>query len=350
MFQYFQTISTFAIENLQSYDSSLMTYLMLLFSFAGSEIFYLILIPMIYWAVSPKFALRFLSLLILTVFVNSMLKLLFHEPRPFWLDPTLSKGHTPTGYGFPSGHSQNALTLWLFTGLTANILKGSYGRILQTALALLFIFLISLSRIYLGVHFLHDVVFGWMIGLILLGLYFVLEKRVIPFYRQRNSLSLVLDTLVLSFFMIALYLLVGDLLKNTTDPAFWIVNIHSADHHAVHEPRSVKDIITLAGILSGMGVALPFAWTYFQRLNRTISQDTIRRRSYRFLAGILGVVLIQFGIGAVFTLLLSALPFESAILEGSLRFIRYSAIMIWALALAPIVFERLGLLDGEDQR
>jgi membrane-associated phospholipid phosphatase len=37
-------------------------------------------------------------------------------------------------------------------------------------IAILIILLISLSRLYLGVHFLHDVIIGWLIGALLLWL------------------------------------------------------------------------------------------------------------------------------------------------------------------------------------
>ena len=70
------------------------------------------------------------------------------------------------GYSFPSGHATGtaammAISAWL---LTRWLIPGWTGRVLVWALAIGAVLLIGFSRIYLGVHYLSDVLSGWMLG------------------------------------------------------------------------------------------------------------------------------------------------------------------------------------------
>lgn len=76
-----------------------------------------------------------------------------------------------TGYSFPSGHAMGSMA---FYGSIMIIVKNSnlakkYKYIINGFLGLL-IFLIGISRIYLGVHYPSDIVGGWIVGFILLNI------------------------------------------------------------------------------------------------------------------------------------------------------------------------------------
>ncbi len=66
------------------------------------------------------------------------------------------------GYSFASGHSVTSLVLYF------SIARYFWNELLNYPLILIFIlalpFLLGLSRLYLRVHFLEDVVGGWIIG------------------------------------------------------------------------------------------------------------------------------------------------------------------------------------------
>jgi len=94
--------------------------------------------------------------------LNILLKHFFHRQRPVLENPLL----TLTSFGFPSGHTMGAT---LFYGALAVFLaqsvRGWRGRVLAFWIAALAVALIGLSRIYLGAHYLTDVVGAIAVGL-----------------------------------------------------------------------------------------------------------------------------------------------------------------------------------------
>jgi undecaprenyl-diphosphatase len=98
------------------------------------------------------------------VILNTGLKTLFARARP---EAFFDYYPAPDSYSFPSGH---ALFATCFFGgiavLMAHRLESRVGQVLVWLLALVLIFLISVSRIYLGVHYPTDVIGGFAVGVI----------------------------------------------------------------------------------------------------------------------------------------------------------------------------------------
>lgn len=101
-------------------------------------------------------------LLFLTGAINILLKDIFQDPRPdliYRLD-----GKTGDSYGWPSGHAQMAIVLWGWLALQAE------QRWLKAFLWTVAV-LICISRIYLGVHDVGDVLGGTVLGALTLYLW-----------------------------------------------------------------------------------------------------------------------------------------------------------------------------------
>ncbi len=124
-----------------------------IFSFFGNEYFFLILLPALYWCLEATIGLRVGLILLLSTSVNDALKMAFHGPRPYWLSPEVIRYASETSFGAPSGHAQIAIGVW---GMLAASLRKWWGWLI----AILIILLIGISRLYLGVHFPHDVILG----------------------------------------------------------------------------------------------------------------------------------------------------------------------------------------------
>jgi undecaprenyl-diphosphatase len=92
--------------------------------------------------------------------LNSLLKLAFQRARP----EAVSVAVLAQGYSFPSGHAMVAAAFYtLLAYLGWRLLRGWPRRAYVGGLALL-VLLIGWSRVYLGVHYLSDVVAGFLAG------------------------------------------------------------------------------------------------------------------------------------------------------------------------------------------
>ena len=131
-------------------------------SLAGYPTFLILFISFGYFYWSPARFSRVAMMLFISALINTFLKDFFQDPRPaieLMLDPKVG-----TTYGWPSGHSQIAVTLW---GLLAYELKNKW----ITVGAISTIILIAFSRMYLGVHDFGDVFAGLLIGGIILSVW-----------------------------------------------------------------------------------------------------------------------------------------------------------------------------------
>jgi len=93
--------------------------------------------------------------------LNVMLKYSFHRSRPPWDDPLLVIG----SFSFPSGHAMSATLLYgLLAAFGVREVQAWRWRVLAVLAAGLLVVLIGFSRLYLGVHYLSDVLAGIAAG------------------------------------------------------------------------------------------------------------------------------------------------------------------------------------------
>nr|WP_314783355.1 phosphatase PAP2 family protein [uncultured Porphyromonas sp.] len=92
--------------------------------------------------------------------------------HPYTKDLVLNAyGNLGGGFGFVSGHAANFMAIALFTAL---VFRDRWYSIIVFSLAVI----VAYSRIYLGMHFITDVVPGSLIGLLNGWIFFLLYRRV----------------------------------------------------------------------------------------------------------------------------------------------------------------------------
>lgn len=134
--------------------------------------------------VFPKTTLRFgIPISIVTglgALAHKGIKLLIMRERPDELLHLIEE----SGYSFPSGHANAGLIFYIFlTFLIGRALKQKHfddlGHLITVVFSII-VFLIGISRIYLGVHYPTDIVAGWCLGGILLIIFISLYDALYP--------------------------------------------------------------------------------------------------------------------------------------------------------------------------
>jgi undecaprenyl-diphosphatase len=96
--------------------------------------------------------------------LSEAIKVSIGRERPPNEDPTAF--HADASPSFPSGHSMLSATIYLTLALVATALIPRWPvRAYIVFASLLLVALIGITRLYLGVHYLTDVVAGWVAGL-----------------------------------------------------------------------------------------------------------------------------------------------------------------------------------------
>jgi membrane-associated phospholipid phosphatase len=319
---------------LQSLGEWLLTP-MKLFTFMGNEEFYLFIAPWIYWCCDTSLGLRVGMALMVSTALNTALKFAFHHPRPYWYDTRVKAYSTETSFGAPSNHSQSAAVIW---GRLAVGIKRKWFWVT----AIVIIFLIGVSRMYLGVHFLHDVLLGWLFGALLLWGWLVLEKRLTPRLQKMrpNEQALWAFGASLVLILIGSSIALGVILSGWKIPPIWVNNAMAASPDALPPaPFSLEGLITSAGAFFGLALGAIL-------LSQQGGMDThgpAWQLALRFLLGLAGVLAIRYGLKAIF-------PEGEALLPYFLRYVRYTLIGAWISGAAPLIFIRLKLAQRKSGR
>lgn len=95
--------------------------------------------------------------------VVNLIKHIIQRTRPSYLTHLVDQG----GYSFPSGHATGAVLAWgTLVFLTWYYFKDKYPKMMPYSIGftIFMVVAISASRLYLGVHYLSDIIAGWSIG------------------------------------------------------------------------------------------------------------------------------------------------------------------------------------------
>jgi membrane-associated phospholipid phosphatase len=253
----------------------------------GSETFFILVLPAMYWLWNRRSGYRIALVYLGSVYLNSVLKAAFHTPRPVPTDcARVMHPETGPGYSFPSGHAQGSTVFW---GQTAIEIR----RKAMWVAAIAAIVLISLSRIYLNVHWPVDVAGGIFIGIVILRAY--------------NVLAIGWENL---------------------HPPIWL---RVAFIFAIPTVAGILDNDPTTSMVLGFLIGVPLGNLIAEGRVRWEERAPFAKQVVKFGLGMAGLFAIRYGLKAVFP--------EATLWDV----IRYAAAGVWVSLGAPYLFGKLGL-------
>lgn len=290
--QFFQNIASPFLDHAAEYSTML-----------GEEGIYILIIAVFFWAISKKKGFIMASTLLVSLYFNTFLKMIFHTPRPFEAIPDLQgkRLETATGYAFPSGHTQGASSFY------ATLIYLFKNKILRV-FCILAIFLVGISRLYLGVHWPVDVIGGWILGI---GVAWYIASKVNDLWDNSEELKRFLYIFMIISTVITIVMIILEFVsfKGTV---------------------KIDDYFKGAGMVMGCfaGFVLESGFLKFDP-----KAGSKAKKVLRVITGLMGVIILQNGLKLI-------LPeyFLS-------HFIRYAVMGFWITYLFPFLGTKIRLFE-----
>ncbi|VEU80659.1 phosphatase PAP2 family protein [Haploplasma axanthum] len=270
--------------------SNFMDYLMYMITQIGSSYFFIVLVVLLYWLVDKRFAYKFFFAFVGSALFNSIFKVIVKRVRPYTYEGITDIFETTHGYSFPSGHSQA-------TGVIYYSMMDEYGKKNKVVKGLLIatLILVPFSRVYLGQHFLTDVLVGALIGLIVSHFMFKLfdkmkdKEHIYPLY-------------AIPVIIIALLFFVGK------------------------DYGSYKDLFVAGGGYIGFTISYALEKLY-------VKHNVVTNITNKVLKALIGLV----STFAIYFILKEVFPDQSLIFD----FIRYLIVTCYAGLAVPFIFTKI---------
>lgn len=274
------------IRAVQSVASPPLDFIFEAITMLGEDFFIIFVATFIYWCFNKEmgywicWCLSFGNLL-----VNST-KVILQVQRPIGIEGIRTlREHTAPGFSFPSGHTHASANF--FTSIARAVNRKRFW--IMAAVVPAFV---GLSRLYLGVHWPTDVVGGYVIGIALPLLLWLIYRK----YARHKAVIFLISTVV--------FIPIGFMYPD--DTSFW------------------KSLGFSLGVAIGAFIETKF-------INFEIDEVPAKKKALRYLGGIVIILIVYVGMKAL-------LPTGPAY-----SFIRYLCIPLAATALWPAIFKKIKL-------
>lgn len=159
--------------------------------------FYSVIILTVWMGIDRKKGIELLYLTLISSAVTMIVKQFYDMPRPLQVDPSIALV-APPGSGFPSGAAQMA---FLWSAYFYDQIRGKAALIF----ALFYLFFMSFVRVFIGAHFVTDILMGWFVGGSLFALYRIFHDSIYKNFKKKKPLMRALLICLISFWTIFIF-------------------------------------------------------------------------------------------------------------------------------------------------
>jgi membrane-associated phospholipid phosphatase len=196
----FGVISLIPDVNLAFYSSSSTVQAIFnAITYLGEPVVFMVIIAILFLAYNKKYAKNLALSLLFSYYLNGIFKEVIQDGRPATnTDLTEELGVIESSYGFPSGHTQSALSFWGYISYEFKDIK-KYNQIPTIPIILsVIIFLVTISRVIIGVHDLQDIIGALLLGICFLLAYIYIEPIITPRFNKLNFITKLVITIVVA--------------------------------------------------------------------------------------------------------------------------------------------------------
>ncbi|MEF9991030.1 MAG: phosphatase PAP2 family protein [Romboutsia sp.] len=306
------------LQFFQSIRSPLLNGVFLIFTVSTELPVIVLFTAIMYWCINKKYGQKILFSLVGNIMLNTGIKEFVKVKRPIGTPGLESlRVETATGYSFPSGHTQTGTAFW--TSIMS-LFKINWLYILGTIMILG----IGISRLYLGVHWPIDVLFGWIFGV----LFTTILLKIFDIVDRNKNYSILLFLLVpFALFTMILNsveyvkmfgLFTGFILGYIVEDKYIDFATGNEDRRRINFGRKIN--------------------------NRFENKSRLVVNIYRVIVGILTLGLVYVGLKYIAEfLIISEITANIEMLAIVLDYIRYTLVVFYAVAGAPALFKKFKL-------
>jgi len=308
---------------LQSFRSDFFDALFQFFTMFGEELVIIGILGFIYWCYDKKTGEQIGITVFISLVLNSVIKTVVQRQRPYLIDSRIDnvRPSTSGGYSFPSGHTQGAASVF---GSLAIWMKKRWLTVVSTVI----IVLVAISRMYIGVHFLSDVIVGGLlgIGIAYLGYrYFSKDRSTDKLYRYLLMGSIAIGIL---FYIYSLFTI------NATDELNNAANLYD----------KLVDVLKMLGVICGFIVGV----TFEKSKVKFTQHKVLWKNLIRFALGVAVVMGVRLGLKVVFGIFVDSDELaEGELFLASLALLfdtlRYFAMVFIGIGVYPMIFKSLDI-------
>lgn len=231
----------------------------------GEDYFTIAVLCIILWCVNKKFGYAIGFAYLTSLMFNFSLKQIFQVPRPFVLDKSIIpiRLETATGYSFPSGHTQGISAL-------STAIATAFRKKWIYAAGIILVVLMAMSRLYLGVHTLMDVVVG-----VIAGFAWVYAANLLFNYAESMNRKTLLPIILIPMLLGMVFIQSNDYYKIAGTFTSFIIGYLLDSGYIHYEPKGLPGQQVMKLIL-GMTVLIAIKAVGKEVLGESLMVDYIR--------------------------------------------------------------------------